>query len=67
MAKLAEINDRIAEKVVGAYKKIEGAVVGGYKKVEDGFVGTFLAREGETVDEAKQRVTAGTEQRIGKP
>ena len=53
--------------VVGTYEKIEDAVVSGYKKVEQGavsgftkltdkFVEKFFAREGETVEEAKERL-----------
>ena len=45
MSKFAEMN-----------KKIEEAVVGGYKKIEDKFVESFLAKEGETVEEAKERM-----------
>ena len=63
MAKIADVNDKIAEKVVGGYKKIEDAVVGGYKKIENGFVDTFLAHEGESVEEAKQRMAAQADQR----
>lgn len=58
---------RIEDGVVGAYKKIEDGVVGTYKKVEEGFVGAyknvedqfvdhFLTRDGETVEEAKNRL-----------
>ena len=36
--------------------KVGEAVVGAYKKVEGAFVNTFLAKEGETVEEAKARV-----------
>lgn len=46
--------------------KAQKAVVGAYKKVEDAFVNTFMAKEGETVEEAKARVTAGTEARQAK-
>ncbi|MBQ8162301.1 MAG: hypothetical protein IJ083_16360 [Clostridia bacterium] len=53
--------------VVGGYKAIENGVVGGYKAIENGvahsfnkitdkFVGTFLTREGETVEQAKERL-----------
>ena len=67
MAKLADVNDKIAEKVVGGYKKIENGVVGGYKKMEDGIVGGFnkvndkiiekvFSKEGETVEETKKRL-----------
>ena len=43
--------------------KVGEAVVGAYKKVEDAFVSTFMAKEGETTEEAKARVTAGTDAR----
>ena len=70
MAKIADTNEKIAkavvkgykaieDAVVGGYKAVEGAFVGGYKRVEDGFVDTFLAKEGETVEEAKRRVSGG--------
>ncbi len=60
-------NEKIAEKVVEGYKKIEEGVVGGYKKIENGvvvgytkiedkFVDTFLTKDGETVEEAKERL-----------
>ena len=34
----------MAEKVTGAYQKIEDSVVGGYKKVENAFVDAFLEK-----------------------
>lgn len=40
-SKLVEVNEKIAEGVVGGYKKIEEGVVGGYKKIEEGAVGGF--------------------------
>ena len=33
---------KIAEKVTGAYQKIEDGVVGTYKKIENAFVDKFL-------------------------
>lgn len=68
MAKLVEVNEKIAEAVVGGYKKIEVGVVEGYKKIETGAVEGFtkvtdkcveklFAREGETVEEAKKRLS----------
>ena len=65
--KLADINEKIAEGVVGGYKKIENGVVGGYKKIETGAVEGFnkvvdkcvevlFTKEGETVEEAKKRL-----------
>ncbi len=58
---------KIEDGVVGGYKKIENGAVGGYKKIETGAVNTFNAvsdkfveklftREGETVEEAKERL-----------
>lgn len=66
-SKLAEANGKIAEAVVGGYKKIEQGAVDGYKKIESGvvegytkledkFVGAYLTQDGETVDEAKTRL-----------
>lgn len=56
MSKIKDINDKIEEKVVGGYKKIENTVVGGYKKIEDKFVDSFLKKDGETIEEAKERI-----------
>lgn len=69
MKKLADVNEKIAEKVVEGYKKIETGVVDGYKKIEEGavegfnkvtdkIVETVFAKEGETVEEAKERLSA---------
>lgn len=68
-SKLVEANEKIAENVVGGYKKIEEGVVGGYKKIEEGavggfnkiankFVDSFLTKEGESVEEARERLAA---------
>ncbi|MBR2408109.1 MAG: hypothetical protein IKB07_04060 [Lachnospiraceae bacterium] len=68
MSKLVEANEKIAEAVVGGYKKIENGVVSGYKKIEQGAVDGFnkvsdkcieklFAKEGETVEEAKKRLS----------
>ena len=38
--------------------KIGEAVVGAYKKVESAFVNTFMAKEGESVEDAKARMAA---------
>ena len=54
--------------VVSAYRKIEGGVVAGYKKVESWFVDGFgkvvdqcvevlFSEEGESVEEAKARLS----------
>ena len=68
MAKIAETNEKIAEKVVEGYKKIENGVVEGYKKIETGVVEGFekvsdkcvevlFAKEGESAQDAKKRLS----------
>ena len=57
MSKFADANKKIEDAVVEGYQKIEDGVVGGYKKIEDKFIDTFLSRSGETVEEARERVT----------
>lgn len=54
---------KIMSKIVDANKKIKKAVVGGYKKVEDKFVDTFLKKDGETVEEAKERLQKEQQER----
>ena len=71
MSKIRETNEKIAEKVVEGYKKIENGVVTGYKKIEKGAVEGFekvsdkcvevlFAKEGETVEDAKKRISGET-------
>lgn len=48
---------QIEEGVVTGYQKIESGIVGGFNKMTDKFVGKFLTREGETVEEAKARIS----------
>ena len=59
---------KIGETVVEGFKKIEDGVVDGYKKIEDGVVDGFgkvndkfieklFTKEGETVEEAKKRLS----------
>lgn len=55
-SKLVKANEKIAEKVMGTYQKIEDTVVGGYSKIEDAFVDHYLTKDGETVEEAKERL-----------
>lgn len=68
MSKFVEANEKIAEGVVKGYKKIEDGVVGGYKKIETGVVGGFgkvtdkcvevlFTKEGESVEDAKKRLS----------
>ena len=48
---------KIEDTVVGTYQKIEDGVVGAYQKVEDSFVEKFIAKPGESVEDAKKRIT----------
>ena len=68
MSKIVEANEKIAEKVVEGYKKIENGVVEGYKKIENGVVEgfekvtdkcveTLFAKEGESIEDAKKRLS----------
>ena len=69
---LVEVNKKIEKRVIGGYKKIEDGVVSSYKKIEEGavggfqkvtdkFVDNFLTQEGETVEEAKERLAKRAE------
>ena len=73
MSKIAETNEKIADMVVEGYKKIETGVVEGYKKIESGVVEGFgkvsdkcveilFAKDGESVDDAKKRLSANVEE-----
>ena len=73
--KLQEIEDgvvgtykKIEDSVVGSYKKIENGAIEGFQKVSDGFIDKFLTKEGETVEEAKERMEKNLEasKNIGK-
>lgn len=68
MAKIADQIEKISQGVTEGYKKIEDGVVGGYKKIEDGAVGGFgkvvdkcvevlFTKEGESVEDAKARLS----------
>lgn len=48
---------KIEDGVVGGYRKIEDSVVKGFGKVSDSFVKTLFAKEGESVEEAKKRLS----------
>ena len=77
MSKFVEANEKIAEKVVEGYKKIENGVVSGYKKIENGVVEGFgkvtdkcveklFAKEGESVEDAKKRLSGDKKEEGGK-
>lgn len=74
MAKIADHLETISETVVRSYEKIESGIVGGYKKMETGAVEGFgkvvdkcvealFAREGESVEEAKERLSGKKEEK----
>lgn len=71
MSKFIEANEKIAKSVTEGYKKIEDGVVESYKKLEEGivegfnkvsdkFVEKLFTKDGETVEEAKQRLSGDT-------
>lgn len=73
-SRLVKVNQKIAKEVVGGYKKIEETVVGGYQKIENGavsgfnqianqFVDQYLTKEGESVAEARIRLSVEQEAR----
>ncbi|MCH1982267.1 hypothetical protein MCG98_06775 [Ruminococcus sp. OA3] len=55
-SKLVKANEKITEKVVGTYEKIEDTVVSSYTKIEDAFVDRYLTKDGESIEEAKERI-----------
>ena len=57
-SKIIKANEKIADTVVGGYKKVENAVVSGCTKIEDKFVGKYLTQDGETIEEAKERLNS---------
>ena len=68
MTKIANMVEKIGETVTEGYQKIEDGVVGGYKKIENGVVEGFtkvtdkcvevlFAKEGESVEDAKKRLS----------
>ena len=51
---------KIAEALTEVFFNIEHGVVDRYIKIEDTFVEIYLAKEGETTAEAKERLLTGT-------
>ena len=49
---------KIEDTVVDGYKKIETGAVEGFAKVTDKCVEALFAREGETVEEARERLSS---------
>lgn len=57
MSKFVEANEKIAQKVVDGYKRIEDGVVEGFGKVTDACIKTLFAKDGESVEDAKTRLS----------
>lgn len=55
---VAELVEVTAKGVTSGYQKIESGIVEGFGKVVDKCVEVLFAKEGETVEEAKQRLSA---------
>lgn len=51
---------KIEDGVVGGYKKIESGVVEGFNKVSDKCVEVLFAKDGESVEDAKKRLSGET-------
>lgn len=63
---LADGYKKLEDGVVEGYKKVEDGVVGGFNKIADGFVDKFLTKEGESVEDAKERLAKEQEKRLEK-
>lgn len=62
-SRAAGAGDRIAEEDMAGFRKIQDRVVNGYKgveggstKLEDSLICRYLARDGESIAEAKERL-----------
>ena len=55
--KFIEANEKIAETVVKGYKKVEKGAVEGFKKTNDKVIEKVVAKEGESVKDAKKRLS----------
>lgn len=56
-SKLVRANKKIEKGVVSGYKKIEDSVVSEFNKITDKFVDNYLTKDGESIDEAKKRLS----------
>ncbi len=65
-SKLVEANKKIEKTVVGGYKKIEEGVVESFGKITDKFVDNYLTKDGESVEDAKNRLEAEKMERRNK-
>ena len=49
--------EKIETGVVSGYKKVEEGAVSGFRKISDKFIQKFFSREGETVEETRNRLS----------
>ncbi len=61
-SKIVKTVDKISNKVTDTYKRIEKFTVNKYTKIEDKFVEQYLAKDGETIAEAKIRLKKEAQQ-----
>ena len=54
---VTECFQKVEDGVVSGYKKIETGVVEGFSKVSDKFVEKLFAKEGESTEDAKKRLS----------
>ena len=57
MSKIAESIERITEKVLEGYTKMENSIVDGFGKISDKCVEILFAKKGESVEDAKKRLS----------
>ena len=62
-SKIVEANEKIAEDVTRGFQKIQDGVVNGFSKIEDSFISRYLLREGESIEEAKERLEREDQER----
>ena len=63
MKKIADVVEKMGQAVTNGYKKIENGAVTGFEKVTDKCIDVLFAKEGETVEEAKTRLSTKKESR----
>lgn len=54
------------EKIVNGFQKMEDSIVSGFNRVSDKCVEKMFSREGETVEETKERLANAEKKRTGR-
>lgn len=52
---------KMEDGVVGGYRKMESSIVHGFEKISNKCIDVLLAREGETTEQARQRLIGNRE------